>query len=280
MTDAPQKRQCKGKSKDGKRCANNVIPGTSSCYIKAHGSAGQGVVTLAVNFFDNHRVLAGLAWASIIVTLIMAVATIVWRYHDRTHATTSGTISVTATANQAAVMIGGTRFLINTKRGVLFAEGPNESSLLAIRLEGDKLLVSTHIFDDSGNLIAELKDNVWNHQPRPAIFDRNYTNNTLEIRGPTGDVVLQVASLGKDVYFAGVLQCKSGSRITITPDPVSGGAVLGRVPRGSASAFSIEPICDYPSDLHLGSCPGLSSLKIPSASSGGLPIYAPLYFCQ
>jgi hypothetical protein len=56
--------------------------------------------------------------------------------------------------------------------------------------------------------VAEIKDNEWSHQPRPAIFDRNYTSNILEIRDAmTGRVSLQLVDLGEAVYIAGLFLC-------------------------------------------------------------------------
>ncbi len=65
-----------------------------------------------------------------------------------------------------------------------------------------------------------MVDNEWSHQSRPAIFDRNYTDNAVEIRDSKGDVVLQAVDLGPAIYAAGVLRCRNGVSITIGPDPV------------------------------------------------------------
>ena len=77
-----------------------------------------------------------------------------------------------------AVSIGSAQFVMFSKDGVVFDDG--KVPLLAIHLIYGRLLVSTQIRDETGSLIAETKDNEW--KQGPAIFDRNYTHDVLEIR--------------------------------------------------------------------------------------------------
>ena len=111
-------------------------------------------------------------------------------------------------------------------------------------------------------ILAEMVDNEWSHQSRPAIFDRNYTDNALEIRDSKGDVVLQAVDLGPAIYAA-VCVCRNGVSITIGPDPVGRGGIFDITQPGAAPDFHVSPICDYPSEQKLGSCPGISSVKNP-----------------
>jgi len=165
-----------------------------------------------------------------------------------------------------------------SKNGVVFAEG--QTPLLSIRLADGRLLVTTQIRDDRGELIAEMKDNEWKHQPQPEIFDRNYTPDALEIKDKMGKVALQVASLGSTVAVAAVFHCKNGWTYMAGPIGGEGAAIEMRRP-GQPLQSEIPPICDYPSDLHFGSCPGVERLRqmtltmIPAIYR----LYAPVNLC-
>ena len=49
-----------------------------------------------------------------------------------------------------------------------------------------KLMVSTMIRDSSGNVLAELRRNEWKVAPPPKTWDRNYTDNALEVVNAEG----------------------------------------------------------------------------------------------
>ena len=127
------------------------------------------------------------------------------------------------------------------------------------------LVVSANIRDDKGQLIAELKDNQWSHQARPAIFDRNHTDSALEIRDSKGDIALQVVDFGSDVYVSGVFHCRKGTSWTIftyrNPSGKLFTIIVGQRP--GAEPWPIPPICEYPSDQKLGICPRIASVPRP-----------------
>jgi hypothetical protein len=159
----------------------------------------------------------------------------------------------------------------------VFDEGGD--SLLSIRLLNGKLPVSTHVRDGGGNLIAEMKDNEWKHQEQPAIFDRNYTQDVLEIRDSTGKVVLQAANLGNTVDLAAIFHCKNGWTYMVGPIAGKGSAIELRRPDKPLRS-EILPVCDYPSDRHLGSCPGIERLKqMASGPHTTYPLYFPVHLC-
>jgi hypothetical protein len=92
----------------------------------------------------------------------------------------------------------------------------------------------------------------------------------LEIRDNTGKVVLQVANLGNTVDVAAIFHCKNGW--TYMAGPIAGeGSAIELRPPGEALRSEIPPICNYPSDLHFGSCPGIERLK--KMASGPHPTY-------
>ena len=178
------------------------------------------------------------------------------------------------------LVIGGSRLVLESKDGTLFSDGPD--SLLSVRLTNGKLLISTRIRNDKGDLLAEMADNEWSHQSRPAIFDRNYTKNALEIRDSKGDVVLQAVDLGPAIYAAAVLRCRNGVSITIGPHPVAarGGAMVDVTTPGAAPNFHVSPICEYPSEQKLGSCPGISAIRVPEEGGQEYKIYAGIPVCK
>jgi hypothetical protein len=85
---------------------------------------------------------------------------------------------------------------------VIFMESVFPDALSAMRgdrftiekIDG-KLLVSTMIRDSSGSVLAELRRNEWKVAPPPKTWDRNYTDNALEVVNAEGYVVLQIKLL-------------------------------------------------------------------------------------
>jgi hypothetical protein len=116
---------------------------------------------------------------------------------------------------------------------------------------------------------------------RPGVFDRNYTDQALEVRDAKGRIVLQTVALGGTVHVAALLRCSSGRGVLIAP--YKEGALLQPVPPGAEPTYDIPRICDYPSDLHFGSCPGVESLKRDAEAapgSGGSLLTRPLDVCK
>jgi hypothetical protein len=143
------------------------------------------------------------------------------------------------------------------------------------------MLVSWKLRNTKGELIAEIKNNEWSHQPRPAIFDRNYTNHILEIRdGTTGKVSLQLVDLGEMVYVSGTFLCShSGWTFTVGPSPAGGASIQPRPP-GVESSIVISPLCQYPSAQHLGQCSSKSVESLIKPGYRAYPIWTPLQVCK
>jgi len=66
-----------------------------------------------------------------------------------------------------------------------------------------KLMVSTMVRDSSGSVLAELRRNEWKVAPPPKTWDRNYTDNALEVVNAEGYVVLQIKLLENIVQLQG-----------------------------------------------------------------------------
>ncbi len=126
-----------------------------------------------------------------------------------------------------------------------------ENSNLTIEERKGKLYVSTELLDLNGNLIAELKRNQW--KVAPSAWDRNYTNEALEIRNPQGRVVLQIRLVNDRVQLQGEWWNSSGRgvRLVKSPDPSDPGGLFVFLKTGN-EAPQVQPMFEYPSDLHLG----------------------------
>jgi hypothetical protein len=145
-------------------------------------------------------------------------------------------------------------------KGAIFSwAGPNGKAIfnffnenpLVIMIENGQLKVSTSVRDMNGVLIAEIVKNEWKVAPSQA-WDRNYTKNALEVKNSKGEIVLQVKLVNSTVQLQGVFYASDGSGICIaqkeTGDTIF--QLLGL--EYPTPNFKIEPIFEYPSDLHLG----------------------------
>jgi hypothetical protein len=264
--------QCEATTKNGDRCRNNAIPGTYFCYISSHGQIQKTFGQRARNFLRN-KLLPLIT----VISLALAAISAYWYLHDKKLNATSGVISSPIQSAAMSISVGSAEFHMLSKDGVVFDEGG--APLLSIRLLNGKLLVTTRVRDASGGVIAEMNDNEWKHQPQPAIFDRNYTQDALEIRDNTGKVVLQVVNLGNTIDVAAIFHCKSGWTYMVGPVAGEGSAIELRPP-GQSLRFEIPPICNYPSDLHFGSCPGIEHLKqVVSGPHTTYTLYFPVHLC-
>jgi hypothetical protein len=131
----------------------------------------------------------------------------------------------------------------------------NKSNLVVELIKG-KVKVSTSIYDRTGALIAELVRNEWKVSPPPKTWDRNYNDDTLEVRDGSGNIVLQVRALNDRIQLQGEWWGDSinGVRFVKSNDPAKPGAMLlifgpnMRPPREP----EIQPLFLYPSETHLG----------------------------
>lgn len=100
---------------------------------------------------------------------------------------------------------GGTlpRLEIGDSGTIFIYGGPQEQPLfrflkkssLTIETIDDRVQVSTTLFNRSGKPVAELTRNEWQVSPPPNTWDRNYTDDTLEVKDDRSRIVLQVRAL-------------------------------------------------------------------------------------
>jgi hypothetical protein len=120
-----------------------------------------------------------------------------------------------------------------------------------------KMKVSIVVADDSGKPVVELIRNDWNVSPDRS-WDRNYSNEALEVKDSSGTVILQVRALPDRFQIQGAWWVDMGPpngfvHMFIWKDPSKSGAQITFVPKNSSSPPPrISPIFEYPSDRHLG----------------------------
>jgi hypothetical protein len=115
--------------------------------------------------------------------------------------------------------------------------------------------VSAQMLDREGHLIAELVRNEWKVAPPPNAWDRNYSDEALEVRDARGMVVLQVKALKDRVQLQGLWWIDMGPpngirQLTVRENPEGGAQFI--ISPEDASPPPIVPMFEYPSDRHLG----------------------------
>ena len=120
-----------------------------------------------------------------------------------------------------------------------------------------KIKISTQITDENGKLIAEIIRDEWKVAPPPSTWDRNYTDDALEVRDAFGNVVLQVKVLPDRIQLQGVWWIDLGPpngavRLFIRGNPKDGAQVVIVPKQNKSPPPAIEPMFRYPSDQNLG----------------------------
>lgn len=171
--------------------------------------------------------------------------------------TSSGVLLSQAVGSSRKIEIGDSTAMIGFT-------GPNGTPLLRILKDssltvetvGGRIAVSTRLQDASGRMVAEINRNEWKIRPS-LIWDRNYNENSLEVRDEAGDVVLQVVVLPDRIRLQGLWREETGAffEIVKSPDPARpGGLFVIRRATGDPQIvpLKIKPMFEYPSDRHLG----------------------------
>ena len=184
------------------------------------------------------------------------------------------------------ISCGGARFCSFDPNGTIFCD--DGEPLVSVKRDSEgRILLTAKIRNENGELIAEIRENQWKLNAN-LLFDRNYTNFAVEVRERTGNVVLQVADLGDVIHFEGILRCRNGRTLIIAryDDGTKQGAVFSFSSNTtSPNAIRIPEIFEYPSALHLGSCPGYEGLRkieppIEPGKPFGYVIEKPLEICN
>jgi len=130
---------------------------------------------------------------------------------------------------------------------------------VGMRIEQGKhgIELSTPLLDRSGRKIVDIQKNHWTVAPPPEIWDKNYTQNSLEVMDSREQVVLQIKYLSdriqiavewRDQFGRGQEWSKCGSNKAF-PSCIS---PWGSPQTELQNEVVIEPIFKYPSSEHLG----------------------------
>lgn len=134
----------------------------------------------------------------------------------------------------------------------LFTFG-RDTKLTIVRDQG-RVKISLAIRDKTGRLVAELLKNEWKVNPQNS-WDRNYTADALEVRDPSGDVILQVKALADRIQLQAKFYDENGRGFAFgkVPGPQGwGGGLEFTGPAHPQLQMKIDPIFRYPSQSHFG----------------------------
>jgi hypothetical protein len=139
--------------------------------------------------------------------------------------------------------------------GALLFPALRESDFKVESVDG-KIKISTRVVGGDRKLIAEIIRNEWKVSPTEA-WDRNYSDDALEVKDSRGLVILQVRALPDRIQVQGAWWTDMGPpngvrRLWIWHDPNKSGAQLVFAPREDPSPIIIRPMFRYPGDRHLG----------------------------
>lgn len=126
---------------------------------------------------------------------------------------------------------------------------------LKIYVENGIVTFSSIFRNPQGNIIAEVVQNEWKHKPLESdlIWDRNYSDNAIEVKDGKGRVVLQIRLLVNRIQLQGIFYNEDGRGCALyeTYDPNHPGGLFR--PNVTDDDFPvIKPIFKYPSSKYLG----------------------------
>ena len=106
-------------------------------------------------------------------------------------------------------------------------------------------------------MVVELIHNEWTTASNPQAWDRNYNDNTLEVKNSAGRIALQVRLLPDRVQLQGEWwDGAQGYRMVASDNPLlPGGFIVLFGNNGSGRPEDppfVKPLFVYPSKFHLG----------------------------
>jgi len=111
-----------------------------------------------------------------------------------------------------------------------------------LKMVNGRVQLSTTVRDDNQNLIVEIKNNHWTISSSTAVcWDKNYTDDSLEVKDGHGRVVLQVKLLPTIVQLQEEWQWGPGTKPTAFFEE-------GKYDQKNG----IKPMFKYPSELYWG----------------------------
>jgi hypothetical protein len=115
-----------------------------------------------------------------------------------------------------------------------FLDGANFNLFIA----NGELQISIEVVDGQGKRVAKITNNRWEVSPDHSIsWDKNYTDDTLEVLDGRGTVVLQIRLLPDRVQIQGEWH-----------DAFGNGTRIKETPGGAAQIFKLAGANNYPND--------------------------------
>jgi len=193
------KKKCAGSNKDGKPCRN--YPLVDRKYCERHQKK-----------YNSNRFIG---WLSIVLTL--GFGYYAYWYNDNLEKN-SGTLDpIRIQKNEFLVKkfaVGSTFFEIDSNDGVWLID--DNLPLIQLKIHKNKLLVTAEIFDEQYKKISYISDNEWYINDNN--YERQYTDNIVEVKNQSGEVVLQAIHYGNTVHLAFQLYTRNHWRITLIPE--------------------------------------------------------------
>ena len=152
---------------------------------------------------------------------------------------------------------GAARITAAVPDGVVLRD--RDRPILSVAVERGKLVVSATFISASGEILAEIDRNHWILNPG-SFFQRNFTDDALEVIDTKGNVVLQLLLVDGTVFLQGVLRCRSGRGIEIFGTADGSGLLIGLKPNEEPKEY-LPRMCTYPAQDSLNDCPGMARFK-------------------
>jgi hypothetical protein len=127
-------------------------------------------------------------------------------------------------------------------------------------IEEGRLLVTMTIIDKDGEIVAEIVRNEWTVNPHNS-FNRNYSTDSLEVKDPQEDLILQLRLVADRVQIQGRFYRSKSKLYGI--EKVIGAKIVDEyeedewvsislITEDFPAKLKIRPMFKYPSELHLG----------------------------
>jgi hypothetical protein len=151
--------------------------------------------------------------------------------------------------NWPTIEIGNSGAILTSPPGSPVHALISDSLLTIENIKGNTYL-SVKMFDKSGGIVAEMVHNEWRESPSK-IWDRNYNDEAVEIKGEAGRIVLKVRALFDRLQLEGEFWGRNGEGYRIVGLP-RGGALVRLRADDDPDEPSIRPMFKYPSEKYLG----------------------------
>jgi hypothetical protein len=226
-------------------------------------SAFLSIIGVIIDKIVNKRWKKWLVWLTILLIILSATFKIIDIRVKENQERYCGRLK-----NSSKILLSGKdgifpKLKLGNSKTFFVWQGPSGEAMLKflgindliIEAENGKLKISTKIRDKNGQIITEIANNEWKLK-KEILWDRNYNDTALEVKNTEGDVVLQVILKKDCIQFSAKMYDGQGNGIGLGSKlDERYGEILGVLEIRKLWCpleLHIDPIFEYPSDLHLG----------------------------